>query len=241
MPLEGEYAPSSAQWVRDQVQEIESSGGTEGTVLRGVPVIVITSMGRGVRQAAQEPGDAGRARRQVRGGRLQGRRPRAPRLVPQPRRAPVGRGPGRPGPRATSPLARSTATSGCSGGRAPWRSGPTMTSTRPRPTARSPSSCSSPPANPCGPGWAGPAWARPPACGSAAATARRPARAPRRAAELQQPVQRPGVLVDVRARVAAAGDEVGTVSIRSSAGSTSATSSQASGVETRASGVGRTL
>ncbi|HEX4012080.1 MAG TPA: nitroreductase family deazaflavin-dependent oxidoreductase [Solirubrobacteraceae bacterium] len=45
MPLEGQYAPSSAQWVRDQVQEIESSGGTQGTMLRGIPVIVITSMG----------------------------------------------------------------------------------------------------------------------------------------------------------------------------------------------------
>lgn len=45
MPLEGEYAPSSAKWVRDQVEEIESSGGEKGTVLRGVPVIVITSMG----------------------------------------------------------------------------------------------------------------------------------------------------------------------------------------------------
>lgn len=45
MPLQGEYAPSSAKWVRDQVEEIESSGGTRGTVLRGVPVIVITSVG----------------------------------------------------------------------------------------------------------------------------------------------------------------------------------------------------
>ena len=45
MPLQGEYAPSSAKWVRDQVQEIESSGGERGTVLRGVPVIVITSVG----------------------------------------------------------------------------------------------------------------------------------------------------------------------------------------------------
>ena len=45
MPLEGQYAPSSAEWVRNQVEEIESSGGTRGTVLRGVPVIVITSMG----------------------------------------------------------------------------------------------------------------------------------------------------------------------------------------------------
>lgn len=45
MPLKGEYAPSSAKWVRDQVEEIESSGGTRGTLLRGVPVIVITSVG----------------------------------------------------------------------------------------------------------------------------------------------------------------------------------------------------
>jgi deazaflavin-dependent oxidoreductase (nitroreductase family) len=45
MPLQGEYAPSSAEWVRNQVEQIESSGGTEGTQLRGVPVIVITSVG----------------------------------------------------------------------------------------------------------------------------------------------------------------------------------------------------
>ena len=45
MPLQGEYAPSSAKWVRDQVEEIESSGGETGTVLRGVRVIVITSVG----------------------------------------------------------------------------------------------------------------------------------------------------------------------------------------------------
>jgi deazaflavin-dependent oxidoreductase (nitroreductase family) len=45
MPLQGEYAPSSQQWVRDQVEEYESSDGTKGTSLRGVPVIVVTSMG----------------------------------------------------------------------------------------------------------------------------------------------------------------------------------------------------
>jgi F420H(2)-dependent quinone reductase len=45
MPLEGEYEPSSQQWVRDQVEEYESSGGTRGTTLRGVPVVVITSRG----------------------------------------------------------------------------------------------------------------------------------------------------------------------------------------------------
>jgi deazaflavin-dependent oxidoreductase (nitroreductase family) len=45
MPLQGEYEPSSQQWVRDQVAEYESSGGTKATSLRGVPVIVVTSMG----------------------------------------------------------------------------------------------------------------------------------------------------------------------------------------------------
>jgi deazaflavin-dependent oxidoreductase (nitroreductase family) len=45
MPLQGEYAPSPAKWARDQVEEIESSGGERGTLLRGVPVIIITSVG----------------------------------------------------------------------------------------------------------------------------------------------------------------------------------------------------
>ena len=45
MPLQGEYEPSQAAWVRDQVEEYESSGGTKGTTLRGVPVVVITSVG----------------------------------------------------------------------------------------------------------------------------------------------------------------------------------------------------
>jgi deazaflavin-dependent oxidoreductase (nitroreductase family) len=55
MPLQGEYAPSSAEWVRNQVEEIESSGGTQGTVLRGVPVIVITSMGSGSGKLRKNP------------------------------------------------------------------------------------------------------------------------------------------------------------------------------------------
>ena len=45
MPLQGEYEPSAQQWVRDQVEEYESSGGTRGTSVKGVPVIVVTSMG----------------------------------------------------------------------------------------------------------------------------------------------------------------------------------------------------
>ena len=47
MPLEGEYQPSPAQWVRDQVELYESSGGTKGTTLMdtGMPVIVLTTRG----------------------------------------------------------------------------------------------------------------------------------------------------------------------------------------------------
>lgn len=45
MPLDGEYEPSPAAWVRDQVAEYESSGGTRGTTLRDMPVIVLTSRG----------------------------------------------------------------------------------------------------------------------------------------------------------------------------------------------------
>jgi deazaflavin-dependent oxidoreductase (nitroreductase family) len=45
MPLQGDYEPSSSEWVREQVDEYERSGGTRGTTLRGVPVVVITSVG----------------------------------------------------------------------------------------------------------------------------------------------------------------------------------------------------
>ncbi|MEW2513299.1 MULTISPECIES: nitroreductase family deazaflavin-dependent oxidoreductase [Streptomyces] len=47
MPLEGEYEPSPTQWVREQVELYESSGGTKGTTLldTGLPVIVLTTRG----------------------------------------------------------------------------------------------------------------------------------------------------------------------------------------------------
>jgi len=45
MPLAGEYQTSTQKWVRDQVELYESSGGTEGTTLRGMPVVVVTSRG----------------------------------------------------------------------------------------------------------------------------------------------------------------------------------------------------
>lgn len=45
MPLTGEYQPSTQQWVRDQVELYESSGGTEGTTMRGLPCILLTTRG----------------------------------------------------------------------------------------------------------------------------------------------------------------------------------------------------
>lgn len=36
MTLHGEYEPSPEQWVRDQVEAYEASGGTEKTTMRGV-------------------------------------------------------------------------------------------------------------------------------------------------------------------------------------------------------------
>lgn len=45
MPLEGEYEPSPSDWVRKQVELYESSGGTEGTTMRGMPVVLVTNRG----------------------------------------------------------------------------------------------------------------------------------------------------------------------------------------------------
>ena len=45
MSLNGEYEPSPADWVREQVREYEGSGGTTGTTMRGMPVIIVTTRG----------------------------------------------------------------------------------------------------------------------------------------------------------------------------------------------------
>jgi len=48
MSIEGEYVPSPSQWVRDQVEAYERSGGTEANTLRdtGIPVIIVTMKGK---------------------------------------------------------------------------------------------------------------------------------------------------------------------------------------------------
>ncbi|MGH3185927.1 MAG: nitroreductase family deazaflavin-dependent oxidoreductase [Streptosporangiaceae bacterium] len=47
MPIDGEYEPSPRDWVREQVEQYESSGGTQGTTLRetGLAVVVVTNRG----------------------------------------------------------------------------------------------------------------------------------------------------------------------------------------------------
>ena len=44
MPLSGEYEPSTAEWVRDHVEKIEESGGSDAE-MQGKPVILLTTIG----------------------------------------------------------------------------------------------------------------------------------------------------------------------------------------------------
>ena len=45
MPLHGDYAPSSSERTRKQVEEFEASDGARANTLRGVPVVILTSVG----------------------------------------------------------------------------------------------------------------------------------------------------------------------------------------------------
>jgi deazaflavin-dependent oxidoreductase (nitroreductase family) len=47
MTLQGEYVPSKAEWVRDQVDQFEATEGAEANTLPGTdyPIVVITSRG----------------------------------------------------------------------------------------------------------------------------------------------------------------------------------------------------
>lgn len=67
MPLTGEYEPNPVQFVRDQVELYESSGGTDGTTLsvlvareedeqlRDVPVVILTTLGAKSRKIRKTP------------------------------------------------------------------------------------------------------------------------------------------------------------------------------------------
>ena len=45
MPLTGEYEPSPLDWSREQADKYIESGGTDGTILQGKPVILLTTVG----------------------------------------------------------------------------------------------------------------------------------------------------------------------------------------------------
>jgi deazaflavin-dependent oxidoreductase (nitroreductase family) len=47
MPVSGTYEPSASEWVRNQVERYEASGGTEATTLldTGMPVVIVTNHG----------------------------------------------------------------------------------------------------------------------------------------------------------------------------------------------------
>jgi deazaflavin-dependent oxidoreductase (nitroreductase family) len=45
VPLTAEYEPSTSERTRKQVETYESSGGTKGTTMRGMPVIIVSSVG----------------------------------------------------------------------------------------------------------------------------------------------------------------------------------------------------
>jgi F420H(2)-dependent quinone reductase len=45
MPLSGDYEPSTSDWARENAEQYMESGGTEGTELKGRPVILLTTIG----------------------------------------------------------------------------------------------------------------------------------------------------------------------------------------------------
>ena len=45
MPLNGEYEPSTLDWARENAELCMSSGGTQGTEMRGMPVVLLTTLG----------------------------------------------------------------------------------------------------------------------------------------------------------------------------------------------------
>lgn len=45
MPLSGEYQRGTAGWAADQAERIMKSGGTKGTTIMGMPVVLLTTIG----------------------------------------------------------------------------------------------------------------------------------------------------------------------------------------------------
>jgi F420H(2)-dependent quinone reductase len=78
-----EYIPSPREWVRNQVELYERSGGTEGTTLRdtGLPVIIVTHTGNKTGAIREAPFVAREGRRQLHPRRLDWRSAGKPGLV----------------------------------------------------------------------------------------------------------------------------------------------------------------
>ncbi|MCW2528684.1 MAG: nitroreductase family deazaflavin-dependent oxidoreductase [Pseudonocardiales bacterium] len=45
MPLHGQYAPSATDWVREQADTFEASGGTKAADFQGIPIVLLTTVG----------------------------------------------------------------------------------------------------------------------------------------------------------------------------------------------------
>ena len=45
MPLSGEYAPGTSEWSRKQAETFEASEGREANDMRGMPIVLLTSVG----------------------------------------------------------------------------------------------------------------------------------------------------------------------------------------------------
>ena len=45
MPLTGDYEPSTSDWARENAELYMASGGTDGTALKGKPVILLSTIG----------------------------------------------------------------------------------------------------------------------------------------------------------------------------------------------------
>ena len=90
MNEDARYEPSPLDRERAQVALYEATDGAEGDTLEGRPIVILTHVGAKSGPAAQVAADAHRARRQLRGHRLQ--RWRGPRSAvgPQHRRQPRG-------------------------------------------------------------------------------------------------------------------------------------------------------
>lgn len=55
MTLQGDYEPSTAEWVRQQVAAYEASGGTEANTVMDRPIVVITSVGHNSGKLRKNP------------------------------------------------------------------------------------------------------------------------------------------------------------------------------------------